>query len=99
MTTRDKNLMLNFIRQSAVGKPISEMRDKIFNITKDLCDKLDAINQPDIKSKVTELEDLIFDFEYLLEHTYMDCGALTQSILDDAKLDNLPKDYWGGGNS
>lgn len=97
MTTRDKNLILNFIRQSAVGKPLKETREKILDMTGSVCDELDIINAEAIKSKVIELESLILNYEYLLEHTLMDGGALAQNILDECNLDNLPDNYWGGG--
>lgn len=97
MTTRDKNLILNFIRQSAVGKPLKETREKILDMTGSVCDELDIINAEAIKSKVIELESLILNYEYLLEHTLMDSGALAQNILDEYNLDNLPDNYWGGG--
>ena len=97
MTTRDKNLILNFIRQSAVGKPLKETREKILDMTGSVCDELNIINAEAIKSKVIELESLILNYGYLLEHTLMDSGALAKNILDECNLDNLPDNYWGGG--
>lgn len=97
MTTKDKNLILNFIRLSAMGKPLREIREKILDTTGGVCDDLDLIDAKSIKNKVIELEDMILNYEFLLEHTLMDCGALTQNILDECNLDNLPDNYWGGG--
>lgn len=96
MTTRDKNLILNFIRLSAAGKPLREIREKILNMTGSICVELGAINAEAIKGKVIKLESLILNYEYLLEHTLMDSGALAQNILDECNLDNLPDNYWGG---
>lgn len=96
MTTRDKNLILNFIRLSVAGKPLREIREKIFDMTGSMCVELGAINAEAIKGKVIKLESLILNYEYLLEHTLMDSGALAQNILDECNLDNLPDNYWGG---
>lgn len=98
MTTRDKNLILNFIRLSVAGKPLREIREKIFDMTGSMCVELGAINAEAIKGKVIKLESLILNYEYLLEHTLMDSGALAQNILDECNLDNLPDNYWGGNS-
>lgn len=93
MTTRDKNFILNFVRQSAAGQQIRKLRDEFLNATSDICDNLDANDIKKAKGKIIKLESLILTYEDVLEHTFMDSGALAQNILNDYDLNILPKDY------
>lgn len=93
MTTRDKNFILHFVRQSAAGQQIRKMRDEILKATSDICDDLDTNDTQKAKSKIIKLESLILNYEDVLEHTFIDSGALAQNILNDYDLNILPKEY------
>ena len=90
MSTREKNLLMYFLRESRTDKGCTAKYEKVLSIIAELMNDLEAKADSSSNKKILELESEITELFQVTKDTYFDFGANANEVIENRDLDWTP---------
>ncbi len=90
MSTREKNLLMYFLRESRTDKGCTAKYEKILSIIAELMCELEIKADSEENRKFLELEDNVTKLFQETKDTYFDFGANANEVIENCDLDWTP---------
>ena len=90
MSTREKNLLMYFLRESRTDKGCTAKYEKILSIITELMNDLEVKADSSSNKKFLELESEITELFQETKDTYFDFGANANEVIENCDLDWTP---------